>query len=156
MNISVLSAAFAAALVLGGVGATVAFADDAKIVEDRQAAMKGQGKYMEAIKAFTEGKGELPAAQTAATDLSQAIGKIAPMFPAGTGIDKMPGKSWAKPAIWSENDKFLAAQKNAQTKADALAAAVKGGDKAAITTAFGDMGKNGCGGCHGDFREKKT
>ena len=34
-------------------------------------------------------------------------------------------------------------------------AAVKGGDKTAITAAFGDMGKNGCGGCHEPYREKK-
>ena len=35
-----------------------------------------------------------------------------------------------------------------------LLAAVKTGDKAAIQTAFGDMGKNGCGACHGKFREE--
>ena len=28
------------------------------------------------------------------------------------------------------------------------------GDKAAIETAFNDLGKNGCGACHTTFREK--
>jgi cytochrome c556 len=32
--------------------------------------------------------------------------------------------------------------------------AVKSGNKGAIETAFGDLGKNGCGGCHETFREK--
>ena len=111
---------------------------------------------MEAIKGYLDGKAEMPAAQTAAGELDKAIAKIPSLIPAGTGMDKLPRQIRAKPAIWSEPDKFQAAQKSAQAKADALDAAVKGGDKAAITAAFGDMGKNGCGGCHTEFREKKT
>jgi cytochrome c556 len=155
MKATVMTAAFAAALALGSIGATIACAQDVKVAENRQAAMKDQGKDMEAIKAFVDGKGELARAQEAGADLAKDIGKIPALFPAGTGMDKMPEKSWAKPVVWSEPDKFAAAVKNAQGKADALAAALKGGDKAAITAAFGDMGKNGCGACHEPFREKK-
>jgi cytochrome c556 len=145
----------AAALALGSVGATIAYAQDAKVAEHRQAAMKDQGKDMEAIKGFVDGKVELAKAQEAGADLAKDVAKIPSLFPAGSGMDKLPGKSWAKPVVWSEPDKFAAAAKNAQVKADALNAALKGGDKAAITAAFGDLGKNGCGGCHNDFREKK-
>ena len=56
--------------------------------------------------------------------------------------------------MWTDWDKFLEAQKTAAAKADALLAAIKGGDKAAIQTAFADLGKNGCGACHTTFREK--
>lgn len=157
MTVSRITAVLAGAFMLAGIGGAMAqSADPLKAAEERQASMKQQGKDMEAIKGYLDGKAEMPAAQTAAGELDKAIAKIPSLIPAGTGMDKLPGKSWAKPAIWSEPDKFQAAQKNAQAKADALDAAVKGGDKAAITAAFGDMGKNGCGGCHTDFREKKT
>ena len=138
-----------------GLCAVVARADDAATVEARQGVMKAQGKDMGAIKAFTEDKGDLAAAQAAGADLVAQVAKIGDAFPKGTGMDALPGKSWAKPAIWTEADKFKAQVKLAGEKAAALNAALKGGDKAAITAAFGDMGKNGCGGCHEPFREKK-
>lgn len=133
----------------------VAWSQDAiKVVQDRQALMKRQSKDLEAVKAFIDGKGELPAAQTGAADLDTAIKAIPAAFPKDTGMAEFPGKSGAKPVVWTEWDKFTAAQQAAAAKAQALDAAVKGGDKAAITAAFADMGKNGCGGCHTTFREK--
>jgi cytochrome c556 len=140
-----------------GFGAVAASAQDAaKIVQDRQDMMKQQGKDMEAVKAYLDGKGELPAAQTGGSELAKSVAKIPAAFPAGTGMEQFPGKSYAKAAIWSDPSKFIATAQTAQAKADALSAALKGGDKAVITAAFGDMGKNGCGGCHSVFREKKT
>jgi cytochrome c556 len=155
MRFLVIPAMLGAVFIAMGAGFAPAAAQEAmKIVQDRQATMKQQGKAMEAIKAFVEGKGELAPAQAAAVDLSQHIAKIPGMFPTGSGMEQFPGKSGAKPAIWTEHDKFVAAQKTAQTKADALVEATKGGDKAAIAAAFADMGKAGCGGCHTPFREK--
>ena len=95
------------------------------------------------------------AAQTAGADLVTQVGKIPDLFPKGTGMAEFPGKSYAKPAIWTDGDKFTAQAKTAADKAAALSAALKGGDKAAITAAFSDMGKNGCGSCHELYREKK-
>ena len=64
------------------------------------------------------------------------------------------GKYATKPAIWTDWNKFVDAEKTAAGKADALLVAVKSGNKGTIETAFGEMGKNGCGGCHETFREK--
>jgi cytochrome c556 len=86
--------------------------------------------------------------------LTQSTRKIPDAFPPGSGGPSPDGKFAAKPAIWSDWNKFLDAQKNAVSKADVLLAAVKSGDKASIQTAFGDLGKNGCGACHETFREK--
>jgi cytochrome c556 len=133
----------------------MARADDAAVIESRQAVMKAQGKDMAAIKAFTEDKGELAAAQAAGADLVAEVAKIPGLFPKGTGMAEHAGKSWAKPAVWTDADKFAAQVKVASEKAAALDKALKGGDKAAITAAFGDMGKNGCAACHESFREKK-
>jgi cytochrome c556 len=138
-----------------GLFAGAARADDAAVIDNRQSVMKAQGKDTTAIKAFLDDKTDLASAQTAGADLVVQVGKIPDLFPKGTGMAEYQGKSWAKPAVWTEADKFAAAVKTAVEKAAALDKALKAGDKAAITAAFGDMGKNGCGGCHETFREKK-
>jgi cytochrome c556 len=145
----------ALALAVGLYAGSARAQDAAAAVEARQGVMKAQGKDAGAIKAYVDGKGDLAAAQTAGADLVTQIAKVPGAFPNGTSMTDLPGKSWAKPAVWTDRDKFEAAAKNAATKAAALDAALKGGDMSAITAAFGDMGKNGCGGCHETFREKK-
>jgi cytochrome c556 len=138
-----------------GLFAGAARADDAAVIDNRQSVMKTQGKDMTAIKAYLDDKADLASAQTAGADLVTQVGKIPDIFPKGTGMTEYQGKSWAKPVVWTEADKFAAAAKTAADKAAVLDKALKGGDKAAITAAFGDMGKNGCGGCHETYREKK-
>lgn len=155
MRTSVKWAALSAVALATGLYVGAALADDAATLDSRIATMKAQGKDMGAIKAFTEDKGDLAAAQAAGADLVTHVAKIPDLFPKNTGMTAFPGKSYAKDAIWTDWDKFLAAAKTAKEKADALNVALKAGDKAAITAAFGDMGKNGCGACHEPFREKK-
>jgi cytochrome c556 len=151
-----LKLACGALLVAASFGAGISWAQDvASVVESRQNVMKAQGKDMGAIKAYIEDKGDLAAAQTAGADLVQQVGKIPTLFPKDSGMAQLPGKSYAKPGIWSESDKFAAAHKAALEKAEALNTALKSGDKAKITAAHGDMGKS-CGGCHDPYREKKA
>jgi cytochrome c556 len=138
-----------------GFYASSARSDDAAVVDDRQSVMKAQGKDMTAIKAYIDDKADVASAQTAGADLVTQVNKIPSLFPKGTGMTEFPGKSYAKPAIWTDGDKFATQAKTAADKAIALSTALKGGDKAAITAAFGDMGKNGCGTCHETYREKK-
>ncbi|HEY1799210.1 MAG TPA: cytochrome c [Stellaceae bacterium] len=147
----------AAACVLATVGLSgAAFAQDAEtVLKNRQDLMKAQGKDLGAVKAFIDGKGDLAAAQAAGADLPKRLQQVPSLFPKGTGMAELPGKSYAKPEIWADWDKFNTADLNAQQKAVALDAALKSGDKAKIEAAFGDMGKNGCGGCHTPFREPK-
>jgi cytochrome c556 len=145
----------AAVIVAGLFSGVVRAQDPAAAIDARQAVMKAQGKAMAAIKAFIDDKGDLAAAQAAGADLLVQLAKIPDIFPKGTGMAEFPGKSYVKPAVWTEWDKFLEIQKTALAKAQALNAALKGGDKAAITAAFGDLGKNGCGACHEPYREKK-
>jgi cytochrome c556 len=144
----------ALAIVMGG-GSGVALAQDKEtVLKSRQATMKEQGKDLGAVKAYLEGKGDLAQAKAGATNLTQTTKKIPDLFPPGTGGPNPTGDYAAKPVIWTDWDKFLDAQKTAASKADALLVAVNGGDKTAIETAFNDLGKNGCGGCHTTFREK--
>ena len=128
--------------------------DKETVVKNREALMKEQAKALGTVKAYTEGKADLTQAEASAADLTQTTNKIPGAFPPGTGGPDSEGKFAAKPAIWSDWNKFLEAQKTAAGKADALLAAVKSGDKTAIEAAFADLGKNGCGACHETFREK--
>ena len=149
--------ALAAALGIAWVGIGTTWAQDAMaVITKRQDTMKAQGKAFGAIKAFTEDKGDLAAAQAGGAELVKIVPTIPSLFPQKTGMAEYAGKSYAKPEVWAQWDKFNDAVKAAQAKADALNTALKSGDKAAITAAFGAMGKDGCGGCHTPFREKKA
>ena len=128
--------------------------DKAAVVKDRQATMKEQGKDLQNIKAYLEGKGEIAQAKQSAANLTQTTKKIPELFPPGTGGPNPTGDYVAKPVIWTDWNKFLDAQKTAADKAQTLLVAVNSGDKAGIETAFNDLGKNGCSGCHTTFREK--
>ncbi len=155
MRLSTKWLAVSGIVLAAGCYAGTARSDDAAIVDSRQAVMKAQGKDMAAIKAYIDDKADLASAQDAGVNLVTQVNKIPDLFPKGTGMAEFPGKSYAKPAIWTDGDKFTAQAKTAADKAAALDKALKGGDKAAITAAFGDMGKNGCGACHEPYREKK-
>jgi cytochrome c556 len=150
---SALAAAVVAAVAAGFAPAAPA-QDSSQILKDRQALMKQQAKDLGTIKAYFTGKADQAAAETAATGLTGTMQKIPDMFPPGSAGTSPDGKYAAKPAIWTEWDKFLGARKNAAGKVDVLLAAIKSGDKQQIQAAFADLGKNGCGGCHGKFREE--
>jgi cytochrome c556 len=139
--------------VLFGAAARAPAMDGSQVIKDRAALMKQQAKDLGAVKAYFTGKGNQAAAAAAAADLTRTTRKIPDLFPPGSDAASPDGKFAPKPEIWSQPDKFLAAQKNAAAKAEALLAAVNGG-KAEIQAAFADLGKNGCGGCHEHFRTK--
>jgi cytochrome c556 len=147
----------AAVLGIAWVGTGTASAQDAMTaITKRQDVMKAQGKALGAVKAYTEDKGDLAAARAGGAELVKITPTIPSLFPQKTGMAEYPGKSYAKPAVWADWAKFNDAVKTAGDKAAALNTALAGGDKAAITAAFGAMGKDGCSGCHTPFREKKT
>jgi len=141
-------------IVVAGFGGSALAQDKETVIKNREALMKGQGKDLGSVKAYTEGKADLAQAEAGATGLTQSTKKIPEVFPPGTGATSTDGKYATKPAIWTDWNKFLEAQKTANDKAEVLLVAVKSGDKTKIEAAFGDLGKNGCGGCHETFREK--
>jgi cytochrome c556 len=148
--------AFGTALIIAvaGAGAMALAQDKDAILKDRQATMKQQGKDAGTVKAYLTGKADQTAAVAAATELTKTTRKIPDLFPPGSGGPSPDGDFQPKATVWTDWDKFLDAQKAAAAKADALLAAMTAGDKAAIQTAFADLGKNGCGACHTTFREK--
>jgi cytochrome c556 len=149
----VAAAALALAASVGG-GAAVLAQDKEAIVKDRQQFMKSQGAALGSVKAYLDGNAELGKAQEGAVQLASLAKQIPEKFPKGTGMAEFPGKSGAKPAIWTEWDKFLEHQKTLVSETEKLVDATKSGDKAKIAEQFANTGKNGCGGCHTPYREK--
>jgi cytochrome c556 len=73
-------------------------------------------------------------------------------FPPGTEGPNPDGKWGPKPEVWSERDKFVAADKKVADQVAALDEAVKSGDKAKAAAAFKDL--DACSECHRTFRAK--
>ena len=64
------------------------------------------------------------------------------------------GKTDAKPDIWKDWDKFVAAAKALERESAKLAVVAKSGGKADIAAQVKAVGKS-CGGCHKPFRKPK-
>ena len=154
MRLSRVALGFALLVVSGFVAAPAGAEADAKVLKDREALMKQQGADMGAIKGFLDGKEDAAKAEKAASDLPETMKRIPSVFPEGSGGTSPGGKFATKPEIWTDWNGFLAARDTGEKKSEALLAAVKAGNKEAIQAAFADLGKNGCGACHGKFREE--
>jgi cytochrome c556 len=143
---------------IAGPGTTEAAMDVKQAIEARQKAMKQNAEHMKAINAYVEsGQGEPAAVAEHAKAIAEVAKVIPSVFPEGSSLADNHGiKTAAKPEIWTNRAEFEAAAATLGEKANALAEAAAGGDKAAITAAFQDVGKNGCGACHSKFRQKES
>ncbi len=151
-----IGAGLAALVAFGASGqGQVASEEEAmQVAEKRSETMKSMGSSMRTLKGFAGGRGSAEDAAAAATVIADAAPTIPALFPAGSGMAALPD-SESKEVIWEEWEEFVAATERLGEKAAALQAAIAEGDSGAIGAAFGDLGKNGCGGCHSKFREKR-
>ena len=151
-----VGAGLAAFVALGASGqGQVASEDEAlAVAEERSTTMKSMGRSMRTLKRFAEGRGSADDAAAATGVIADAAPTLPSLFPAGSGMAALPD-SESKDVIWEEWDEFVAATERLGEKAAALKAAIDAGESGGIGAAFGDLGKNGCGGCHSKFREKR-
>jgi len=63
-------------------------------------------------------------------------------------------KTVARDNIWLSQADFKTKADALVTAAGTLATVAKGGDKGATMKAVGDVGKNGCGACHDNYKDK--
>jgi cytochrome c556 len=148
----VLGAILTVVVIMAAGAAATPAPDLAQVVKNRQALMRQQFRDLKTIKDYLDGKGDQAAAVAAADELTRTVPKVPDMFPPGTEMAAPKGKFRPKPAVWTDKEKFAAAQKTVVDQIGVLAAAVKAGDKPKITAAFNDV--DGCDACHKDFREK--
>ena len=151
-----LTRAVTAAILVGILGCGVAGAlaqDKRAIVQERRAAIKAQGIAMGGVKRYVDGEADQTAAARSAGDLIKLARAEPERFPQGTSTLDFPGESGAKPIIWSEWSKFLAARKTMVDEVLKLELAVKSGDKKAADQLM-RTAEAGCNGCHRVYRER--
>src|SRR5260370_42140728 len=113
--------------------------DKDKIVPDREEAMKQQGRDMVAVRNYFQDKGDQAAATTALASLQKSVPKVVEWFPPGTATGQVGVKSRAQPEIWTQHDKFVAANKKVGEQIAQLDAVVKSGAKAKTEALFKEI-----------------
>jgi cytochrome c556 len=135
--------------------ATGALAQDKRaIVQERRAAMKAQGEAMGGVKRYVDGEADQNAAARSAGELVRLTRGDPGRFPPGTSTLDLPGETGAKPLIWGEWGKFLAAANTMIDEAVKLELAVKSGNKAVASEQLMRTGETGCIGCHRFYRQR--
>ncbi len=119
----------------------------------RQKVMGAVGGHMGAMSTIIKGQGGDMKHFAMHADAMAALARMAQsVFPKDS--TQMEGKTKALDAIWEKTADFAKVRDNFVVYADKLAAAAKGGDKAAIGAALGELGKNSCKACHTDYKGK--
>ncbi|HUB96942.1 MAG TPA: cytochrome c [Stellaceae bacterium] len=145
----------AAAILLSGVVTGVA-QDKMGLIKARQDFMKAQGKDVKAISDYSKGQGDKAAAEKAVDDLIARNPKIVDQFPAGTSATDFPGKTWAKPELWTDWDKAKMIPDALLVQEKKLKEVIATGDPKAVAAQLGAAGKAGCGACHNAYRLPET
>nr|MBQ6656729.1 cytochrome c [Ottowia sp.] len=147
MNKMLTAAALVAAFAALPAQAQFAKAEDA--VAYRQGAYRVLAHHFGSLGAMANDKAPFDAARAAADgEVLAALAKL----PAAGFVAGAESKA-AKPAIWTEADKFKQLDQDLVSAAGKLAEAAKSGDLAQIKAAFGPTAKT-CKACHDEFRQK--
>ena len=145
-----IRAVFAVAAIALGVGVAIAQQDP---IAERKALMKANGDQAKIGAAMMKGDApfELDKAKKVFTTFGDAAAKMPSLFP---DTSKTGGDTAADPKIWESMDDFKA--RFAKLGTDAKEAVSKVTDLDSFKVAFGNIGKNDCGGCHEHYRVKKS
>jgi cytochrome c556 len=145
-----IRAFLAVAAIALGVGVALAQQDP---IAARRALMKANGDEAKMGAAMAKGEApfDLAKARKMFATFQDASAKAPALFPDNS---KTGGDTVAKPEIWEAMDDFKA--RLVKLGADAKAAAESVTDLDSFKAAFGNIGKNDCGGCHEKYRVKKS
>ncbi len=145
---------FAVAAIALGITAAIAQQDP---VAARKALMKANVDQAKIAVAMTKGEApfDLEKAHKVFATFEDAAAKAPALFPENS-IDQATADDpySASPDIWQNLEDFKA--RFAKFSADAKAADASVKDLESFKAAFGNIGKNDCGGCHEKYRLKKS
>jgi cytochrome c556 len=140
----------------------VAALSSAGIAQDKTAAVKARQDFMKAqagdtkvLGDYAKGMATKDAAMKAIADLQARNSKIMALFVPGTSMTDMPGVSYTKAAAFTDTAKLAEIVATLKGFEDKQADLIKTGTPEAVGALQGDLGKNGCGGCHSAYRERK-
>jgi len=144
-------AVLALAGVVTALPAAAQFAKPEDAVKYRKAAFTVMAAHFGRVGAMANGRVPFDAAAAQANmEVANTMAKL-PFTAFGPGTDV--GDTRAKPNIWSDNAKFVAAANKMQEEMAKLNAAAKTGNLDQIKAAFGPVG-GACKACHDDFRKE--
>ena len=136
---------------LAGPLALVQAQDDEAVITYRQKVMASIGANMVATGDILKHK--LPH-QTHIVHHAYQIQSASQLIAGAFRQQLAAGKTDAKPELWQEWDKFVAAAKELEQESNKLATVAQSGDMAAIDAQVKAVGK-ACGDCHKPFRKPK-
>jgi cytochrome c556 len=150
IRIGSIRTVFAVTAVALGVCAAAAQQDP---IAARRALMKANGDAAKTAGAMAKGDApfDLAAAHKIFATFEDAAAKMPALFPDNS---KTGGDTAADPKIWQNMADFKARFAKFGEDAKAADASVK--DLDSFKAALGDIGKNDCGGCHQNYRVKKS
>jgi cytochrome c556 len=150
IRIGSIRTVFAVTAVALGVCAAAAQQDP---IAARRALMKANGDAAKTAGAMAKGDApfDLAAAHKIFATFEDAAAKMPALFPDNS---KTGGDTAADPKIWENMADFKARFAKFGEDAKAADASVK--DLDSFKAALGDIGKNDCGGCHQNYRVKKS
>ena len=131
--------------------ATAQAQSDEAYLAYRQKVMQAQGASMGAIGQILKHK--LPYSGHIATHAND-INRLSKLISDAFKKEITAGKTDAKPDVWKDWDKFVAAAEKLGQESAKLAKVASSGDMAAIGAQRKALGK-ACGGCHKPFRKPK-
>jgi cytochrome c556 len=140
----------AVAVIALGVGAAIAQQDP---IAARKTLMKANGDAAKTAAAMAKGEApfDLAAAHKIFATFEDAASKMPALFPDNS---KTGGDTAAEPKIWDNMADFKARFAKFGEDAKAADAGVK--DLDTFKASLGAIGKNDCGGCHENYRIKKS
>ena len=142
--------ALAVAGIATALPAAAQFAKPEDAVKYRKAAFTVMAAHFGRVGAMVQGRVPFDAAAAQSNiEIATAMSKL-PFAAFGPGTDG--GDTRAKPNVWSDNAKFVAAGTKMQDEMAKLNAAAKSGNLDQIKAAFGLVG-GACKACHDDFRK---
>jgi len=141
---------FAVAAIALGISIAVGQEDP---ITARKALMKANGDQAKIGAAMMKGEApfDLDQAKKIFATWEGAAAKMPSLFPDNS---RTGGDTAADPKIWESMDDFKA--RFAKFGVDAKGAVAKITDLDSFKAAFGNIGKNDCGGCHEKYRVKKS
>ena len=144
-------AALAATCIATTLPAAAQFAKPEDAVKYRKAAFTVMAAHFGRVGAMVQGRVPFDAAAAQANlEIATTMSKL-PFTAFGPGTDV--GDTRAKPNIWSDNAKFVAASNKMIEEMAKLNTAAKSGNLDQIKAAFGPVG-GACKACHDDFRKE--
>lgn len=144
-------ALLAAIATVSALPAAAQFAKPENAVKYRQSAMAVMATHFGRVGAMVQGRVPFNAEAAQSNIETATMMSKLPFTAFGPGTDCCDTK--AKPNIWSDNAKFVAAATKMEEAMDKLNTAGKSGNLDQIKAAFGPVGQS-CKACHDDFRKE--